>query len=69
VIVSWVTQDEPGSKTVLYWAENSGLKKIAEGFIVTYKFYNYTSGYIHHCTIEDLEVCSMLKIPTQEYSL
>eukprot|EP00258_Populus_trichocarpa_P001589 XP_002300736.2 purple acid phosphatase 2 [Populus trichocarpa] len=55
VIVSWVTQDEPGSKTVLYWAENSGLKKIAEGFIVTYKFYNYTSGYIHHCTIEDLE--------------
>jgi len=69
VIVSWVTQDEPGSKTVLYWAENSGLKKLADGFIVTYKYYNYTSGYIHHCTIEDLEVRSMLKVLTQEYSL
>jgi hypothetical protein len=67
--VSWVTQDEPGSKTVLYWAENSGLKKLADGFIVTYKYYNYTSGYIHHCTIEDLEVRSMLKVLTQEYSL
>ncbi|KAJ6708797.1 FE(3+)-ZN(2+) PURPLE ACID PHOSPHATASE 12 [Salix koriyanagi] len=55
VIVSWVTQDEPGSKTVLYWAENGGLKKLAEGFILKYKYYNYTSGYIHHCTIEDLE--------------
>uniref|UniRef100_A0A6N2LCP3 Purple acid phosphatase n=1 Tax=Salix viminalis TaxID=40686 RepID=A0A6N2LCP3_SALVM len=55
VIVSWVTPDEPGSKTVLYWAENSELKNVAEGFILKYKYFNYTSGYIHHCTIKDLE--------------
>ncbi|KAJ7967273.1 Purple acid phosphatase [Quillaja saponaria] len=55
VIVSWVTADEPGSSTVLYWSENSKLKKQAKGKVVTYKFYNYTSGYIHHCTIKKLK--------------
>ena len=66
MIVSWVTPDEPGSKTVLYWAENSELKNVAEGFILKYKYFNYTSGYIHHCTIKDLEVCTMLKVFTRE---
>uniref|UniRef100_A0A2P2JKI4 Purple acid phosphatase n=2 Tax=Rhizophora mucronata TaxID=61149 RepID=A0A2P2JKI4_RHIMU len=55
VIVSWVTPDEPGSSTVLYWAENSELKNRADGFVTKYKYYNYTSGYIHHCTITNLE--------------
>lgn len=55
VIVSWVTSDEPGSNSVLYWAENSDLKNLAEGIVVTYKYFNYTSGYIHHCAIKDLE--------------
>ncbi|PIN12097.1 Purple acid phosphatase [Handroanthus impetiginosus] len=55
VIVSWVTVDEPGSNTVLYWAENSNQKNKAKGSITKYKFYNYTSGYIHHCTIRRLE--------------
>ncbi|KAG7971798.1 hypothetical protein I3843_07G152800 [Carya illinoinensis] len=55
VIVSWVTPDEPGSSTVLYWAENSQRKSRADGFIRTYKYVNYTSGYIHHCTINNLE--------------
>ncbi|KAG6774671.1 hypothetical protein POTOM_022033 [Populus tomentosa] len=55
VIVSWVTPDERGSKTVLYWAENSELKNSADGFILKYRYFNYTSGYIHHCTIKDLE--------------
>ncbi|KAF9623133.1 hypothetical protein IFM89_037649 [Coptis chinensis] len=54
VIVSWVTQDEPGSNTVLYWKANDKQKSSAEGKVLTYKFYNYTSGYIHHCTIKDL---------------
>lgn len=27
VIISWVTPDEPGSSEVIYWAENSELKK------------------------------------------
>ncbi|KAJ4702028.1 Purple acid phosphatase [Melia azedarach] len=55
VLVSWVTPDEPGSNTVRYWAENSTHKQEAEGIVLTYKFYNYTSGYIHHCTINALE--------------
>lgn len=56
MIVSWVTVDEPGSNTVLYWSENSKDKKEAEGKLTKYKFSNYTSGYIHHCTIKKLEV-------------
>ncbi|KAL5847730.1 hypothetical protein ACOSQ3_011254 [Xanthoceras sorbifolium] len=55
VLVSWVTPEEPGSNTVLYWAENTTLKKQADGIVLTYKYFNYTSGYIHHCTINDLE--------------
>ncbi|KAE8690640.1 Purple acid phosphatase [Hibiscus syriacus] len=31
VIVSWVTEDEPGSSAVLYWSENTKLKKKAQG--------------------------------------
>ena len=56
VIISWVTPDEPGSSTVVYWAEESESKWQADGFFLTYKFFNYTSGYIHHCTMHDLEV-------------
>lgn len=57
VIVSWVTVDEAGSNTVVYWAEKSSHHKYkAEGKLFKYKFYNYTSGYIHHCTIKNLEV-------------
>ncbi|KAH9696401.1 Purple acid phosphatase 10 [Citrus sinensis] len=55
VIVSWVTVDEPGTNTVVYWSENSEQKEQAEGKVYTYKYYNYTSGYIHHCTIRHLE--------------
>ncbi|XP_019165536.1 PREDICTED: purple acid phosphatase 2-like [Ipomoea nil] len=55
MIVSWVTVDEPGSNTVLYWSENSKHKKEAKGKMKTYKYFTYTSGYIHHCTIRDLE--------------
>lgn len=55
VIVSWVTPDEPGSNTVVYWAENSELKSHTDGIVLTYKYYNYTSGYIHHCCIKNLE--------------
>jgi hypothetical protein len=56
VIVSWVTVDEPGSSNVIYWSENSKEKKQAKGKVVTYKFYNYTSGFIHHTTIRKLKV-------------
>lgn len=56
VIVSWVTMAEPGSNTVVYWKEKSNRKKQAEASVVTYKYFNYASGYIHHCTIRNLEV-------------
>lgn len=56
VTVSWVTVDEPGSSTVVYWPQDSTQKDQATGQISTYKYYNYTSGYIHHCTLENLEV-------------
>ncbi|OWM80294.1 hypothetical protein CDL15_Pgr019574 [Punica granatum] len=47
--------DEPGSSTVLCWSKNNKQKKLAEGKFQTYKFYDYSSGYIHHCTISNLE--------------
>ncbi|CAL1384100.1 unnamed protein product [Linum trigynum] len=56
VIVSWITPDEPGSNIVLYWAEgNAKQKSQSEGTVLQYKYTNYTSGYIHHCTIKGLE--------------
>lgn len=69
VIVSWVTPDEPGSNTVLYWAENSTLKQQAHGIVLTYNYFNYTSNCIHHCTIEDLEVRSVLIVSRLTHSL
>jgi short subunit fatty acids transporter len=59
VIVSWVTMDEPGSSTVNYWSENNKEKKQAQGKVVTYKFFNYISGFIHHTTIRKLKVTSI----------
>uniref|UniRef100_A0A1D1XYX4 Purple acid phosphatase n=1 Tax=Anthurium amnicola TaxID=1678845 RepID=A0A1D1XYX4_9ARAE len=55
VIVSWVTPSEPGSSTVLYGTSEHQLELLAKGKVTTYKFYNYTSGYIHHCTLRNLE--------------
>ncbi|GAV72122.1 Metallophos domain-containing protein/Metallophos_C domain-containing protein [Cephalotus follicularis] len=55
VIVSWVTASEPGSNTVLYWTEGSETKYKAKGKVYTYTFFNYTSNYIHHCTIRNLK--------------
>ncbi|RHN59887.1 putative Acid phosphatase [Medicago truncatula] len=55
VIVSWVTEDEPGSDAVRYWSENSKHKKLAKGKIETYRYFNYSSGFIHHVTIRNLK--------------
>ncbi|GAA0184323.1 phosphatase [Lithospermum erythrorhizon] len=55
MIVSWVTIDEPGSSKVLYWIDGSDQKLSANGKVNKYKFYNYTSGFIHHCTIRRLK--------------
>ncbi|GMY05717.1 purple acid phosphatase 2-like [Fagus crenata] len=55
VIVSWITPIAPGSNIVLYWSENENTTKVVEGKIETYKYYNYTSGFIHHANISNLE--------------
>ncbi|KAL7155370.1 hypothetical protein ABFS83_03G070800 [Erythranthe nasuta] len=58
VIISWITanKSESESKSVLYWAANNETKKTSDSTtVVKYNYYNYTSGYIHHCTIKNLE--------------
>lgn len=57
VIVSWVTMEEPGWSVVRYWREDDfSHRKLAKGRFKTYRYYNYTSGFIHHCTLRNLEV-------------
>lgn len=56
VIVSWVTPTEPGSSTVLYGTSEDKLDKSAKGKHGQYKYYNYTSGFIHHATLKHLKV-------------
>uniref|UniRef100_A0A0D3BDY7 Purple acid phosphatase N-terminal domain-containing protein n=1 Tax=Brassica oleracea var. oleracea TaxID=109376 RepID=A0A0D3BDY7_BRAOL len=55
VIVSWMAQKARGFNTVLYWKDHSCKMLKAHGKSKTYKFYNYTSGHIHHCTLRNLE--------------
>ncbi|XP_043703036.1 purple acid phosphatase-like isoform X1 [Telopea speciosissima] len=55
VIVSWITPVEPGTSTVLYWAANTTKVYTAEGYYFTYSYYNYTSGFIHHTTLLNLD--------------
>ena len=56
VIVSWITADEPGSNKVRYGLSDGKYHFTAEGVMQKYTFYNYTSGYIHHCLLDDLQV-------------
>lgn len=55
VIVSWVTTSEPGSSEVVYGTIEHTYDHHVEGLVTNYTFYNYTSGFIHHCLIDDLE--------------
>ncbi|XP_059432421.1 purple acid phosphatase 2-like [Corylus avellana] len=55
VIVSWITPKAPGFSVVRYWSENSTKIRWARGTIETYRYFNYTSGYIHHANISNLE--------------
>jgi len=61
MIISWVTTSEPGSSTVVYGTSEDNLNYTANGKHSQYTFYNYTSGYIHHCTIKKLEVTGSSK--------
>nr|POF06727.1 purple acid phosphatase 10 [Quercus suber] len=55
VIVTWVTPHAPGPNKVTYWCENFKKKHKVEGKIGRYTYYNYTSGFIHHANISNLE--------------
>ncbi|XP_074281161.1 bifunctional purple acid phosphatase 26-like isoform X2 [Silene latifolia] len=55
VIISWVTPDEPGSGTVKYGTSEDNYEFIAHGTVTNYSFYQYKSGYIHHCLVTGLE--------------
>ena len=56
VIISWVTADEPGTSKVQYGTSEKKYEFSAEGTITNYTFYEYKSGYIHHCHVDGLEV-------------
>ncbi|PKA62443.1 Phosphoenolpyruvate phosphatase [Apostasia shenzhenica] len=55
VLVSWVTMVEPGSSEVLYGTLKDNYDLSAQGTFTNYTFYNYSSGYIHHCLLSGLE--------------
>lgn len=56
VIISWVTESEPGTSEVWYGTVEHEFEHKAEGKNTNYTFYNYKSGYIHHCLVDGLEV-------------
>ncbi|KAH0656238.1 hypothetical protein KY285_031120 [Solanum tuberosum] len=57
MIVSWVTPLESQSNYVTFWEEGAKHhhKHKAHAKTTSYKYYNYTSGYIHHATIKRLK--------------
>ena len=55
MFVSWVTVEAEGNSTVLYGLAADKLDLAAEGTITRYTYYNYTSGYIHHATLTNLQ--------------
>lgn len=55
VIVSWLTTNEPGLSKVQYGTSEKKYDFSADGKMTNYTFYNYKSGYIHHCLVDGLE--------------
>ncbi|KAH1056607.1 hypothetical protein J1N35_034672 [Gossypium stocksii] len=55
VMISWVTADKPGSSRVQYGTPEKKYDFKADGTVANYTFYNYKSGYIHHCLVDGLE--------------
>ena len=55
MIVSWVTPNELGNSTVMYGVAPDRLELRAEGVHTRYDYFNYTSGFIHHCFLKNLK--------------
>ncbi|KAK8505396.1 hypothetical protein V6N13_045835 [Hibiscus sabdariffa] len=55
VIISWVTPDKPRPSRVQYGTSEKKYDFIADGTVTNYTFYNYKSGYVHHCLVGGLE--------------
>ncbi|CAA7406940.1 unnamed protein product [Spirodela intermedia] len=55
VIISWITFEEPGSNKVLYSSVEHQYGHTAEAKVLNYTYFNYKSGYIHHCLVDGLE--------------
>ena len=57
-IVSWVTPSELGNTTVAFgeYPDPEKMEHRAEGTHTRYDYFNYTSGFIHHCTLKNLKV-------------
>ncbi|PON71527.1 Acid phosphatase [Parasponia andersonii] len=54
VIISWVTPIKPNPNFVRYW-EKGHHKHMSRAITTTYRYYNYSSGFIHHATIRRLK--------------
>jgi hypothetical protein len=54
VIVSWVTVQQSAPK-VWYGIQQGDYSRVKEGQTTRYKFYNYTSGFIHRVSLESLQ--------------
>lgn len=61
MIISWVTPlNLDGSNVVTYWIASNGSdikRRKKKASTSSYKFYDYSSGFLHHATIKNLEVC------------
>ncbi|CAL4890661.1 unnamed protein product [Urochloa decumbens] len=55
MLVSWVTPNELGNSTVMYGGAPDKLELRAEGKHTRYDYFNYTSGFIHHCFLKNLK--------------
>lgn len=64
MIISWVTPQERHPNVVTFWAAGSKHKHKSHSSISTYKYFSYSSGYIHHATIKHLEVSNGFSIPS-----
>ena len=65
VFISWTTPSKPGSSVVQYGLESGKYSYSKKGKVSRYTFYNYTSGFIHHCRIDNLKVCTHLQLDAQ----